>query len=456
MTSEPTRKPLALEAAVTTSTGSPAGQLRANPVDLDGRRAFLVAYAADCPVDPYVEMFFFPTDTLKLVLFAADGKEIWRRDLGRGVVPGSHFCPVYAFDLDGDGTDEIWYVNNTNTDHPLGISGYVLERLDARTGETTGQWPWPRKEYDTRLSHQFRNFIFGGHVRGEPVLVTAEGTYEDMHLQGWRSDMSFRWRHDIAADTPGARGSHMFAITDLDGDGVEEVMWGERNIELDTGAELFCADRDSYRGHSDVVQPVWDESEKRWVIYTCRESDRDVSPRVATFDAKGRRIWGAVAEGHMDMGWVARLGEGGRHVAMAIKIGAKSAGPDGLHHRGTIEYAFDVFTGERTEFPFSVYRTVPVDLDGDGYHELVRNIPGSDGEILSRSGERLGEVGGAIALTGRLLDTPGEQLFTYYPDGTIKIWADRNAEDTDAAKARYAHPFYVANSRHAGSILAGV
>ena len=42
-------------------------------------------------------------------------------------------------------------------------------------------------------------------------------------------------------------------LFDLAGDGVEEVMWGERAIELDTGSELFCAHRHSCRGHSGVV-----------------------------------------------------------------------------------------------------------------------------------------------------------------------------------------------------------
>ena len=44
-------------------------------------------------------------------------------------------------------------------------------------------------------------------------------------------------------------------------------------------------------------------------------------------------------------------------------------------------------------------------------------------------------------------DQPGEQLLSYQPDGTLCLWADRNAEDADAALARYAHPFYARSSR---------
>jgi hypothetical protein len=162
-----------LTTAFTLDLGSPIGQLRAVPVSLGagGPHAVLAAYSADFDVDPYVEMFFFPSDTLKLVLFDLQGKVIWRRDLGPGVVPGMWFCPIMPFDLDGDGVDEIFYVGNSDPKHPLGVSHYVLERLDARTGESTGRWPWPAYSAPQQLSATFRNFLAAGHAGDEPVLV---------------------------------------------------------------------------------------------------------------------------------------------------------------------------------------------------------------------------------------------------------------------------------------------
>lgn len=122
------------------SLGRPVGQVRARAMSLGGgRRGFLVAYAADFDVDPYVEMFFFPTDTLKLAVYTEEGERLWVRDLGPGVVPGHWFCPVCALDLDEDGVDEVWFVNNLDPKHPLGLSNYRLERLDGLTGETLGQ-----------------------------------------------------------------------------------------------------------------------------------------------------------------------------------------------------------------------------------------------------------------------------------------------------------------------------
>lgn len=448
------------------SLGQPIGQLRAVPVRLGsgGQPAVLAVYCANFDVDPYVEMFFFPTDTLKLALLTVDGKRLWQRDLGRGVVPGMWFCPVLAMDLDGDGVDEIFFVNNTDPQHPLGVRNYVLERLDARTGKTTGQWPWPDGGGSQALSHQFRNFIVGGQVRdndqSRPVLVTAQGTYESMFLQGWNADLSPRWTHTIDKAAPGARGSHQCPIVDFDRDGSDELMWGERNIRLLDGRETFCADRDRYCGHSDVIQPVL-APDGRWFFYTCRESDNRADVRVALFDHTGNRVWGALDHGHMDMGWVARLGDNREHVAMAIRIGHKVCGPDGRFHTGMEEFTWNALTGEPVKLPFSIYRTVPVDFDGDGRHELVRGIASGNGEVINRHGHVIAQLGAPVAMASQFAGRPGEQVLAYYPDGMLRIWGDPRAEDTDFAGARVAHPFYIANQRLTSSgsnlgVVAGV
>jgi len=430
---------------------TPIGQCRAVPVELGKgkERAILVVYCADAGVDPWSEMFFYPSDTLKMLVFDRNGEIHWRRELGRGVVPGIWFCPVFPFDLDDDGVDEVYFVNNTDPDHPLSHRNRRLERVDARNGETTGSWPWPSKNANQKLSYAYRNFILGGHVKGEPVLVTAQGIYEDMHLQGWRSDMSVRWEHSIAKDAPGARGSHMCPIADLDDDGIQELMWGERCIELAAGKERFCADRDVYRGHSDVIQPFRDQASGRWFIYTCRESDRSASPRVVLFDDRGRRVWGAVDRGHIDMGWIARLGDDGRLVAMAIRIGGKAAGPGGTTHSGMTEFAFDALSGKEVSLGFSTYRTVPVDIDGDARHELVRFNPDGQSEVLDSQGRTIARLGesATVVMACKFLDLPGEQLLVSYPDGTLQIWSDPQAKDTPAAEARYEHPLYRANRR---------
>ena len=104
-------------------------------------------------------------------------------------------------------------------------------------------------------------------------------------------------------------------------------------------------------------------------------------------------------------------------------------------------------TGEKKPLGFSVYRTLPVDLDGDGCHELVRGVPGGDGEVLDRDGRTLGTIRGTVAMASKFLDRPGEQVLAFEGDGTLRAWADANARDGEEALARYAHPFYKANQR---------
>jgi len=92
------------------SLGQPVMQVRAKSMRLGGGApGFFVAYSADFDVDPYIEMFFFPKDTLKLAVFTETGERLWQRDLGKTVVPGMHFCPVHACYLDDDGGDELFW-----------------------------------------------------------------------------------------------------------------------------------------------------------------------------------------------------------------------------------------------------------------------------------------------------------------------------------------------------------
>jgi len=438
-----------LETLCEIDLGSPIGQCRAVPVRLGSGKidAILVAYAADFDVDPYVEMFFFPTDTIKLVLLDLEGRELWRRDLGRGVVPGIWFCPVFAFDLDGDGVDEIYFPDQMNAEHPLSLDGFRLRQLDGATGESRAELPWFDPLRGQEMGKTYRHFIFGGYANGSPVLVKAQGTYGTIRLQALNSDLSERWLTVVDEGAPGARGSHMCAVVDLNDDGIDEALWGERCLSLDDGRQLFCADEDTYRGHTDIVQPILDRKSGQWSIWTTRESGEQVWPRLVMFDARSKRLWGDVDQGHMDMGWCARLGNNGEQVVWAGRITGKTCGPDGRSHASVDEFAYDARTGDSVELGFSAYRTTPVDLNGDGLHEIVRGQPSGDGEVLDRKGHRLGSVGGAVAMASKFMDRPGEQLLSYSEDGKLRVWADASAEDTDAAQARYSHPFYQLNQR---------
>lgn len=442
-----------LTAVIELDLGHKLGQFRAVPISLgtDKPKAVAAMYSEDAEIDPYIGMFFFPRHTLMVMVFDVNGKVLWKRDLGGGVVPGIWFSPIFAFDLDEDGRDEIWIINNSDPEHPLDYRHYVLEKLDPETGETLGQWKWPEPQNRQSMSHTYRHFIMGGYVKGQPVLVTAQGTYGSMALQGWNSDMTMRWELKIPEDAKGGVGSHVSPVVDINNDGVDDLLWGERCIELDKGTQLFCADEDVWEGHSDIIEPVLDWKNNKWYFFTCRENFNDLAPRVVLYDEKGDRQWGDLEEGHIDTGWAARIGEDGAPVVLGVKVGKKVRTAEGERRTGVVENTYEAFTGKKINLGFKVYTSIPVDLNGDGIHELVKGYFEGDGTVLDNKGNIIGNIGGHSAIASKFTDRPGEQILSYSKDGKITIWADKNAKDSKAAKKRYAHPFYKVNQKQTGN-----
>jgi len=433
--------------------GQPIGQLRAVPVELGQREPKAVAalYSSDAEIDPYIGMFFFPKSTLKLVLFDETGRIHWKRDLGPGVVPGVWFCPVFAIDLNQDGVDELYIVGNRDPAHPMDFREYVLEQIDAATGRTLDQKPWPQPLEAAPLSHVYRHFIVGGQVEGKPVVVALEGTYGPITLQAYGAGLKPLWQTTSdPAQAGGALGSHVTPVVDIDGDGSDELFVGERCLSLRDGRELFCCDRQTWAGHSDIIQPVLDRATDRWLIWTCRESFENQGPRVALFDAQGRRVWSALAAGHMDTGWAARLGPSGEPVVLGVKVGQKIRTAEGERRTGVVEYAFEARSGKPLELGFKAYTTIPIDLNGDGILELVKGYFEGDGTVMDRQGRVLGKTGGLTALNSKFTGKPGEQMLSYHADGKMRIWFDRNAADTPAATARYQSRFYRTNQKLSG------
>jgi hypothetical protein len=81
--------------------GQPLGQLRAVPVQLSPEEAphLLLVYGEDSDVDPFMGMFFYPQEPLRLALYSNQGELVWKKTLHRGNIPGTWFNPVFPFDL---------------------------------------------------------------------------------------------------------------------------------------------------------------------------------------------------------------------------------------------------------------------------------------------------------------------------------------------------------------------
>ena len=451
--------------------GQPLGQLRAVPLTpaRGGPECLLLVYGADEDIDPFMGMFFFPQDTLKLALWEPGRGLRWKRELHRGVIPGLWFSPALPFDLDGDGSDEIWMVLNADPKHPLDIKKYGLERLDPLTGATTARLPWPGLDYDDyTASQRYRHFLAGGHAGGEPVLACVQGTYSKIQFQGLRPDFSLRWETHTPKNGSGARASHNCPVVDYDQDGDDELFIGERCLRLRDGTRLLIADEHVWNGHSDVVAPFWDESCRTWNLFTARETPYadPAPPRVVAFGPTGRRLWCDLEEGHMDMGWIARTAPDRSPLAYALRLGGKTAGPEGFRRSACEEFFWQALSGQALPPApaFSAFERLPVDLDGDGFHEFSKanNQQGPE-NVVDLAGRVLGTLpaGARVVHASKLVAAhPGEQLVAFTPDGRVRILGCRTGpdlapgepvpHDSPAALARYAHRFYRRNRQQTG------
>lgn len=429
------------------------GQLRAVPVKIGNKYPYAIAvmYSEEAEVDPWEGMFFFPKHSLKLAVLTTSGKLLWKKDLGGGVVPGIWFSPLFAFDLDQDDRDEIWIINNRDPQHPLNYRNYMLEKLDPETGELIAELKWPNPEVPQELSHLYRHFIMGGYINGQPLLITAQGTYGPMRIQTWNSDFSMRWENYLPGNAKGSMGSHVTPVVDINSDGIDDLLWGERCFELDKGKQLFCADENSWEGHSDIIQPVFDHKNRTWSLFSCRESFNNQSPRLVMYDQYGASKWSDVEKGHMDTGWASRIGINGEAVVLGVRIGKKTRTADGETRTEVEEFTYDALTGKRILLGFNVYTTIPVDLNGDGIHELVKGYFEGDGKVIDRKGSIIGDIDGLSAMACKFTDLQGEQILSYSHDGWLRIWADLNAKDNEIGKARYSHPFYKINQKQTGN-----
>lgn len=434
----------------TFETSLPMNQAREAEPKINGEVHMLICASQNRGLDPWPESFGYIDHPLVMMLFNKEGQKLWERTFGRGTVPGVWFSPFIVFDLDQDGVDEIYFVHNTDDEHPFSQFNTVLEKIDTVTGETMACYPFPAQNTVLeKMSYAFRHNLSAGYVHGEPVLVTAQGAYTNMYLQGFGKNMTPLWERVISKDDKGARASHHICVLDYNNDGVDEIFYGERVISLADGHDVACFDEDTFAGHSDVVLPFYDDNGKLY-IYTCRENGSYVGcDRVVTFDKDGNSVWRAITatdegpQNHIHYGWLATVKPDYRRIAMAYNLGK------GTHHTVADVFVFDALTGEPISFsfPFPLSDIIPLDINGDGYHEFCYG-----GKVYDCEGKELGDLGegvGKVKYT-KIMGFPGEQLLIRR--GTrLEIWGDDEAVESERFLRRHGNGFHEHMSKLTGA-----
>lgn len=264
---------------------------------------------------------------------------------GEGTVFGDGYTIP---DTDGDGRTDyrsIWPVGHYTGDGPKGYGGpEFFSVIDGKTGrelaranficrgkegETPAElaknweandWKWdPReKKYQWKLANSLRLGVAEFTGKGKQIFL-GRGVYGRTVVEGWQYDptpsgqfagtLTRLWKLDTddaggkdtnkdgkANSAYAGQGNHAFNVADLDGDGLDEVMYGSCAWDND-GTGLWTTGL----GHGDASHVgVFQKGYEGLQVYHCLENGRT---EVALHDGKtGKTLWSIVAASDNDQG----------------------------------------------------------------------------------------------------------------------------------------------------------
>jgi len=195
-------------------------------------------------------------DTYKIDAFTAEGKHLWRRDLGWGIENRNWFSPLLVWDLNGDGRAEV--IVKVIEGDPRNERGRVTDGAewvavwDGLTGKEIARAPWPLRAGFESFNFVSRNQLAVAYLDGRtPCIVIVRGTYGLMKVETYElvgNELRPLWKY-CNANAPAkywGQGAHFTQCVDVDGDGRDEVAVGSMVLD-DTGVPLWSTGK----GHPD-------------------------------------------------------------------------------------------------------------------------------------------------------------------------------------------------------------
>ena len=231
------------------------------------------------------------TDPPIFQCYKMDGTMLWEINLGRNIREGAHYTQFMVYDFDGDGKAEIAMktadgtidgkgkVIGDSTKDYRNADGYILAgpefltMFDGLTGAALSTVNFDPPRHPTSLSPTTEELktIWGdgygnrmdrflacvAYLDGSnPSLVMTRGYYTRSVLSAYNfknKKLEKLWTFD--SDAPGdenrkyrGQGNHNLSVTDVDGDGKDEIIFGAMTID-DNGKGLYSTGL----GHGDAL-----------------------------------------------------------------------------------------------------------------------------------------------------------------------------------------------------------
>jgi len=267
-------------------------------LDGDGRYDFVLKHPTGSVLlyDDYTRWKRSP-DTYKIDAFTADGKHLWRRDLGWSIEHRNWLSPIIVHDLDGDGRAEV--VAKVADGDLRNERGRVVEGpewfavWDGLTGEEVTRAAWPSRAGFDRFNFVSRNQLAVAYLDGRtPCLIVLRGTYGLMKVDAYElvgGRLRPLWKFCNANTPPRywGQGAHFTQCADVDADGRDEVALGSMVLD-DTGVPLWSTGK----GHPDGlfigdVDPVRPGLE----MYNYIELRNTTGGMILVDAATGKTLW---------------------------------------------------------------------------------------------------------------------------------------------------------------------
>ena len=212
--------------------------------------------------------------------YELDGTFLWRVNLGINIRSGAHYTQFMVYDFDGDGKAEmICKTSDGSVDGKGNVigdgsqvylnmtSGKILRGneyltlFDGRTGEALDTIPFePARESisswgDDYANRSERYLAAVAYLNGvTPSCIMSRGYYARTAVCAYNvvdKKLQMLWKFDTKDEgnkTYTGQGNHNLAVADVDGDGYDEICFGQLTINED-GTALAC----THLGHGDAM-----------------------------------------------------------------------------------------------------------------------------------------------------------------------------------------------------------